>query len=86
MMKSDFGAKTGNAEFVKTSNPGQQAFVEAVSPSMRAVEMVIHELAQSDVPVLLLGRLVPANAHLPGVSTKTPTKTLRTSEYLNVRV
>ncbi len=55
MTKSDFGAKTGDAEFVKTSNTERQAFVEALSPSMRAVEMVIHELAQSDVPVLLLG-------------------------------
>ncbi len=30
-------------------------FLEALSPSMRAVEIVIQELAQSDVPVLLLG-------------------------------
>ena len=30
-------------------------FFEAVSPSMRAVEAVIRELAQSEVPVLLLG-------------------------------
>jgi polysaccharide biosynthesis/export protein len=29
-------------------------FVDAVSPSMRAVEIVIRELAQSDVPVLVL--------------------------------
>ena len=55
MTKSDFGSKTGTAEFVKTSNAGDVTFVEAISPSMRAVEMVIHELAQSDVPVLLLG-------------------------------
>jgi two-component system, NtrC family, response regulator AtoC len=31
------------------------AFVEGVSPSMRAVEAVIRELAHSEVPVLLLG-------------------------------
>lgn len=30
------------------------SFVEAVSPSMRPVEAIIRELAQSDVPVLLL--------------------------------
>src|SRR5579864_1863941 len=30
------------------------AFVEGISPSMRPVELVIHELAQTDVPVLLL--------------------------------
>ncbi len=54
MMKTDFSAKTGIAEFVKTGTR-DHALVEAISPSMRAVEMVIHELAQSDVPVLLLG-------------------------------
>jgi two-component system response regulator AtoC len=31
-----------------------QAFVEGLSPSMRAVEVVIRELAESEVPVLLL--------------------------------
>ena len=55
MTKSDFGSKTSTARLAKTSNTGDQAFVEALSPGMRAVEMVIHELAQSDVPVLLLG-------------------------------
>jgi two-component system response regulator AtoC len=30
-------------------------FLEAVSPSMRAVEVIIRELAQSQVPVLLVG-------------------------------
>jgi two-component system, NtrC family, response regulator AtoC len=34
--------------------PAGLAFVEGVSPSMRPVEAVIRELAQSDVPVLLL--------------------------------
>jgi len=33
----------------------QGPFLEAVSPSMRGVEVVIHELAHSSVPVLLLG-------------------------------
>ncbi|MGH9528540.1 MAG: sigma-54-dependent transcriptional regulator [Terriglobales bacterium] len=40
---------------MKPLKPGAELFVQAVSPSMRAVEMVIHELAHSDVPVLLLG-------------------------------
>jgi two-component system response regulator AtoC len=39
----------------KDSPTGDELFLEAVSPSMRAVEIVMHELAQSDVPVLLLG-------------------------------
>jgi len=34
---------------------GNTPFLEAVSPSMRAVEAVIRELAHSSVPVLLLG-------------------------------
>ncbi len=49
-------AETGTAEFVKTPTRGN-GFVEAVSPNMRAVEMVIHELAHSDVPVLLMGEI-----------------------------
>ncbi len=32
-----------------------QVFQNTLSPSMRAVEIIIHELAHSDVPVLLLG-------------------------------
>ena len=37
-------------------DPGPEwLFIEAVSPSMRAVEAVIRELAHSSVPVLLLG-------------------------------
>src|SRR5437762_9111124 len=32
-------------------------FLEGVSPSMRAVEVVIRELASSDVPVLLLAEV-----------------------------
>ena len=34
---------------------GDSVFQNTLSPSMRAVEIIIHELAQSDVPVLLLG-------------------------------
>ncbi len=55
MTNNNFPSKTGTAEFVKTSEPGAEAFVEALSPGMQAVEMVIYELAQSEVPVLLLG-------------------------------
>jgi two-component system response regulator AtoC len=39
---------------VLPSLPASGAFVEGLSPSMRAVGAVIRELAQSDVPVLLL--------------------------------
>jgi DNA-binding NtrC family response regulator len=39
---------------VVSSPPGAGAFVEGLSPSTRAVAGVIRELAQSDVPVLLL--------------------------------
>src|ERR1700689_2036611 len=34
--------------------PGKSDFVEGISPSMRTVEAVIGEVAQSEVPVLLL--------------------------------
>jgi len=34
---------------------GDAVFQDTLSPSMRAVEIIIHELAHSDVPVLLLG-------------------------------
>src|SRR3979411_1668334 len=34
--------------------PGTSTFVEGVGPTMRAVEEIIRELAQSDVPVLVL--------------------------------
>ena len=37
-----------------SAEPAQLAFVEGVSASMRPVEEVIRELAQSDVPVLVL--------------------------------
>jgi two-component system, NtrC family, response regulator AtoC len=39
---------------ILASLPAAGAFVEGLSPSMRAVGAVIRELAQSDVPVLLL--------------------------------
>jgi two-component system response regulator AtoC len=47
-------ATVGDADGVLSSLPAAGAFVEGLSPSMRAVGAVIRELAQSDVPVLLL--------------------------------
>jgi two-component system, NtrC family, response regulator AtoC len=40
---------------VKNPKPGDEVFLEALSPSMLAVETAMQELAHSDVPVLLLG-------------------------------
>jgi len=39
------------------TEPAGLAFVEGVSASMRPVEAVIRELAQSDVPVLVLAEV-----------------------------
>ena len=47
-------AKVGDADGVLSSLPAAGAFVEGLSPGMRAVGAVIRELAQSEVPVLLL--------------------------------
>jgi two-component system response regulator AtoC len=47
-------AKVEETEGVLSSLPAAVAFVEGLSPSMRAVGAVIRELAQSEVPVLLL--------------------------------
>jgi two-component system, NtrC family, response regulator AtoC len=47
-------AKVGVGGVVLPSLPLSEAFVEGLSPSMRAVGAVIRELAQSEVPVLLL--------------------------------
>ena len=47
-------AKVEDANGVASSLPAAGAFVEGLSPSMRAVGAVIRELAQSSVPVLLL--------------------------------
>lgn len=46
--------KVEDGDGVLTSLPVAGAFVEGLSPSMRAVGAVIRELAQSEVPVLLL--------------------------------
>jgi len=47
-------AEGNKATAVAVSRARELPFVEGVSPSTRAVEVVIRELAQSDVPVLLL--------------------------------
>jgi two-component system, NtrC family, response regulator AtoC len=47
-------AKVEGGGGVLSSLPATGAFVEGLSPSMRAVGAVIRELAQSEVPVLLL--------------------------------
>lgn len=44
----------GNGGMAVSAEPAALAFVEGVSACMRPVERVIRELAQSDVPVLLL--------------------------------
>jgi|ERR1039458_3644198 two-component system response regulator AtoC len=43
-----------NEQTVMTHEPMRMDFVEGVSPSMRSVEAVMREVAQSEVPVLLL--------------------------------
>jgi two-component system response regulator AtoC len=43
-----------NATAALSPEQADHTFVEGLSPSMRAVEVVIRELAQSEVPVLLL--------------------------------
>lgn len=53
-MEQDF-PDLGGAEMVAADNFNGTSFVEAVSPSMRAVEAVIRELGHSFVPVLLIG-------------------------------
>lgn len=47
-------AKVEDIDGVLSSLPAAGEFVEGMSPSMRAVGAVIRELAQSEVPVLLL--------------------------------
>ncbi|MGA9977127.1 MAG: sigma 54-interacting transcriptional regulator [Candidatus Sulfotelmatobacter sp.] len=47
-------AKVEDERGLLSSLPATGAFVEGLSPSMRAVGAVIRELAQSEVPVLLL--------------------------------
>lgn len=46
-----------NAQIAMIHEPIRMEFVEGVSPSMRSVEAVMLEVAQSEVPVLLLAEL-----------------------------
>ena len=57
-MGKDLPESANNSDGATASiKPSRFVFVEGVSPSMRAVEAVIRELALSEVPVLLLGEL-----------------------------
>jgi DNA-binding NtrC family response regulator len=57
-MGKDLPESVNNGDVATASiEPSRFVFVEGVSPSMRAVEAVIRELALSEVPVLLLGEL-----------------------------
>lgn len=47
-------AAGNDAAATPSGEKAEFSFLEGVSPSMRAVEVVIRELAQSDVPVLIL--------------------------------
>jgi two-component system response regulator AtoC len=57
-MGKDLPESINNSDGAPASiEPSRFLFVEGISPSMRAVEAVIRELALSEVPVLLLGEL-----------------------------
>src|ERR1700736_720503 len=57
-MGKDLPESVNSADGATASmEPSRFVFVEGVSPSMRALEAVIRELALSEVPVLLLGEL-----------------------------
>jgi two-component system response regulator AtoC len=50
-MESDFRQSAENLQTIRTPDP---EFVEGISPSMRGLVSVMQEVAQSEVPVLLL--------------------------------
>jgi len=57
-MGKDLAESVNNSDGATASiEPSRFVFLEGISPSMRAVEAVIRELALSEVPVLLLGEL-----------------------------
>ena len=56
-MESHVRQVVKNAQIAKIPEPARLDFVEGVSPSMRSVEAVMLEVAQSEVPVLLLAEL-----------------------------
>jgi two-component system, NtrC family, response regulator AtoC len=53
-MESNLRQSVKNAQTAIIREPMRMDFVEGVSPSMRSVEAVMREVAQSEVPVLLL--------------------------------
>ena len=53
-MEPDIRTGVRNAQSTAIREPLRVDFVEGVSPSMRSVEAVMREVAQSEVPVLLL--------------------------------
>jgi len=53
-MESDVRQGVKNVQTAMIYEPVRMDFVEGVSPSMRGVEAVMREVAQSEVPVLLL--------------------------------
>jgi two-component system response regulator AtoC len=53
-MESDVRQSVENVPRAMIHDPKRSDFVEGVSPSMRSVEAVMGEVAQSEVPVLLL--------------------------------
>ncbi len=53
-MESDVRQGVGNVPAAMLREPMKMEFVEGVSPSTRSVEAVMREVAQSEVPVLLL--------------------------------
>jgi len=53
-MERHFSEKNEPQEAAPSLERSESTLLEGISPSMRAVEVVIRELAQSEVPVLLL--------------------------------
>jgi two-component system response regulator AtoC len=54
-MERHFFERNEPQEIATGPERSEATFLEGISPSMRAVEVVIRELGQSEVPVLLLG-------------------------------
>lgn len=71
---------------------GDALFQETLSPNMRAVEIIIHELADSDVPVLLFGekgsgkRTVARRIHESSLQRGQEFRTLRCVELTGDRL
>jgi two-component system, NtrC family, response regulator AtoC len=56
-MEQQFSEKSELQELTPSPERFEETFLEGISPSMRAVEVVIRELAQSEVPVLVLAEV-----------------------------